>query len=332
MGFHPVKGDRRTSLELGQRRSRLLPRRTLPADRTLSFFSKILEKVVERLVLSSTNGIFQGVKDYRIARMAGFPLSAGSDMGRRRSELCHLFRECDRQSNCFFMKASNRNSREKGFSSQRKRDSSGTPTFRRFFLGKLRLFDSGPYEPEKGFRFNPHKALIDPYTRAIAGTIKWNDTLFGYTIGDEKEDLSLDERDSGPFIPKSIVIETEYDWEGDKLLRIPWNETIIYEMHVKGFTRAHPEVNKEKQGTYEGLASPKVIRYLKDLGVTAVELLPIHHHVDNKFLVDVGLSNYWGYNTIGYFAPDTSLLEFGKHGRTGSRVQEHGEESPQGRN
>ena len=172
----------------------------------------------------------------------------------------------------------------------------------------------GPYEPENGKRFNPDKALIDPYTKAIAGTIQWNDTLFGYMIGDDRKDLSFDDRDSGPFLPKSVVIETDYNWEDDKVLKIPWSETIIYEMHVRGFTKTHPDVPEEKRGTYAGLASPKVIRYLKDLGVTAVELLPIHHRVDNKFLVDAGLVNYWGYNTIGYFAPDPRYSSSGVMG------------------
>ncbi|MFI5421829.1 MAG: glycogen debranching protein GlgX, partial [Nitrososphaerales archaeon] len=177
----------------------------------------------------------------------------------------------------------------------------------------------GSYEPEKGLRFNPNKTLIDPYAKAIAGTIKWDDTFFAYKAGDEKEDLSFDDRDSGPFLPRSIVIETDYDWEQDKLLKTPWNETIIYELHVRGFTNTHPGVSEEKRGTYAGLASPKVIRYLKDLGVTAVELLPIHHHVDNKFLVDAGLVNYWGYNTVGYFAPDP---KYSSSGITGEQVIE----------
>ncbi|MDA4112073.1 MAG: glycogen debranching enzyme GlgX, partial [Thaumarchaeota archaeon] len=173
---------------------------------------------------------------------------------------------------------------------------------------------NGPYDPLRGLRFNPHKALIDPYAKAIAGTIKWDDSLFGYKVDDPSEDISFDERDSSAFLPKSIVVETEYNWEGDKLLRTPWNDTIIYEMHVKGFTKLHPEVNEDKRGTFAGLASPKVIRYLKDLGVSAVELLPIHQHVDNKFLVDFGLSNYWGYNTIGYFAPDCRYSSSGVMG------------------
>ena len=163
----------------------------------------------------------------------------------------------------------------------------------------------GPYEPEKGHRFNPHKVLLDPYAKAIRGNIQWNDALLGYKTGSEEDDLSFDERDSCAFIPKCGVIDPSFDWEGDCLLDIPWNETIIYEVHVKGFTAQHPEVEENMRGTYAGLASPVMIDYLKKLGITAVELLPVHHHVDDRFLVDKGLTNYWGYNTIGYFAPDS---------------------------
>lgn len=169
----------------------------------------------------------------------------------------------------------------------------------------------GPYEPENGHRFNPSKVLIDPYAKAIAGVIKWDDSLFGYTIGHEKEDLSKDERDSSPFIPKCVVVDNLFDWEGDRLLRIPWSETIIYEVHVKGFTATHPLVPEHKRGSYAGFATPPVIEYLKQLGVTAVELLPVHQHVNEKFLIDKGLSNYWGYSTIGYFAPDSRYCSSG---------------------
>ncbi|MCP4262623.1 MAG: glycogen debranching protein GlgX [Planctomycetes bacterium] len=162
----------------------------------------------------------------------------------------------------------------------------------------------GPHEPENGHRFNPSKVLLDPYAKTIAGTVHWDDALFGYRIGDPEEDLSFDERDSCPFMPKCVVTDTSFDWDGDRLLHTPWNETIIYEVHVKGFTALHPEVEEGKRGTYMGLVSPVVIDYLKTLGVTAVELLPIHHHVDERDLVDKGLTNYWGYNTIGFFAPD----------------------------
>lgn len=177
----------------------------------------------------------------------------------------------------------------------------------------------GPYEPMRGLRFNKNKALIDPYARAIGGTISWNNAMFGYKIGDPKQDLSFDATDSGFFLPKCIVVDESYDWEDDQLLKIPWNETIIYETHVKGLTHMDPSVPAEKRGTYSGLASDKVIHYLKDLGITAVELLPIHHHVDNKRLVDAGLKNYWGYNTIGFFAPDS---RYSSSGVMGGQVKE----------
>lgn len=186
--------------------------------------------------------------------------------------------------------------------------------------GQLYAFSvDGPYEPERGLRFNKHKALIDPYAKAIAGSIRWDDSMFGYVYGEQKNDVSFDTRDSSSFLPKCVVIDTDYDWEGDQLLRIPWNETIIYETHVKGITNLNPNVPDEKRGTYSGLASNHVIRYLKELGITAVELLPIHHHVDNKRLVDGGLKNYWGYNTIGYFAPDS---RYSSTGAMGQQVKE----------
>lgn len=177
----------------------------------------------------------------------------------------------------------------------------------------------GKYDPKSGMRFNKNKALIDPYARAIGGTISWNNAMFGYAVGDPAEDLSFDSTDSGPFLPKCIVIDESYDWEGDQFLRIPWNETVIYETHVKGMTILDQEIPQGIRGTYSGLAHGKVIRYLKDLGVSAIELLPIHHHVDNKRLVDIGLKNYWGYNTIGFFAPDS---RYSSSGSMGEQVRE----------
>ncbi|HEX8750136.1 MAG TPA: glycogen debranching protein GlgX [Nitrospira sp.] len=163
----------------------------------------------------------------------------------------------------------------------------------------------GLYEPESGHRFNPAKVLNDPYTKAIAGTIDWSDALFGYRIGDPKADLSLDDRDNTSSIPKSVVIDQAFTWGGDELLRTPWDRTIIYELHVHGFTARHPDIPKELRGTYAGLATPAVIEHLQHIGVTAVELLPVHHFIRDKHLVDRGLTNYWGYNSIGFFAPDT---------------------------
>ncbi len=162
----------------------------------------------------------------------------------------------------------------------------------------------GPFEPEAGHRFNPAKLLIDPYAKAIAGSIQWSDAMFGYPIGDPQADLVLDTRDNAGNVPKSVVVDQAFTWGGDQQLRIPWEKTIIYEVHVKGFTARHPEVPDFLRGSYSGLATPAVIDHLLSLGVTAVELLPVQHFVSDKHLVDRGLTNYWGYNSIGFFAPD----------------------------
>lgn len=177
----------------------------------------------------------------------------------------------------------------------------------------------GPYDPLNGLRFNPAKILIDPYARALAGDIAWDDSLFGYTIGAEDEDLSCDGRDSCAHIPKCVVVDPVYDWEGDRLLRTPWNRTIIYELHVKGFTRRHPEVPPELRGTYAGLASPPALEYIRSLGITAVELMPVAQFVSDRLLEEPGLSNYWGYNSIAYFAPDA---RYASRGILGEQVTE----------
>ncbi len=162
----------------------------------------------------------------------------------------------------------------------------------------------GPYEPGNGHRFNPAKLLLDPYGKSIDGLIHWSDDLFGYRIGDPNVDLSKDERNSAAGVPKSVVIDSAYDWEGDRPLGIPWHETVIYEAHVKGFTQRHPGVPPELRGTYAGLASDAAVAHLRSLGVTAIELLPVHHFVSDRALRDRGLENYWGYNSIGFFSPD----------------------------
>jgi len=177
----------------------------------------------------------------------------------------------------------------------------------------------GPYEPGNGHRFNPSKLLIDPYAKAIAGTIEWNDALFGYEIGHPDADISFNEVDSAPFIPKSVVIDNAFDWEGDKPLDIPYHKSIIYETHVKGFTQLHPEMPEHLRGTYAGMAYPAVVEYLKQLGITAVELMPVHQFVSDRHLKERGLSNYWGYNTIGFFAPDA---RYSSSGVEGSQVNE----------
>ncbi|HET7439338.1 MAG TPA: glycogen debranching protein GlgX, partial [Nitrospira sp.] len=162
----------------------------------------------------------------------------------------------------------------------------------------------GLYEPEAGHRFNPAKVLYDPYAKAIAGSVDWSEALFGYRIGDPKADLSLDDRDNAGSIPKCVVVDQAFTWGGDQLLRTPWDRTVIYELHVHGFTARHPDVPTNLRGTYAGLATPAVIEHLQHIGVTAVELLPVHHFIRDKHLIDRGLTNYWGYNSIGFFAPD----------------------------
>ena len=174
----------------------------------------------------------------------------------------------------------------------------------------------GPWAPEQGMRFNPAKLLIDPYAKAIDGAVDWHaaNTL-PYPPGDgEDPDLQIDEQDDAAAIPASVVIDPGFDWEGDRPLHRRWSSTVIYETHVKGFTMRHPDVPEELRGTYAGLGSEPAIEYLRDLGVTAVELLPVHHIADESFLVDKGLSNYWGYSSIGYFAPHAGYSSAGTRG------------------
>ncbi|HLW34089.1 MAG TPA: glycogen debranching protein GlgX [Chthoniobacterales bacterium] len=161
----------------------------------------------------------------------------------------------------------------------------------------------GPYDPAHGLRFNDSKLLLDPYAKSIAGRIKWSDEMFSYIVGDPNEDLSRDSRDNAWAMQKSVVIDDGFDWGSDKKPETPFSESVIYEVHVKGFTNLWQEIPEKLRGTYAGLANEKAIRYLKDLGVTAVELLPVHTHLNDKILFDRGLTNYWGYNSIGFFAP-----------------------------
>ncbi len=160
----------------------------------------------------------------------------------------------------------------------------------------------GPYEPEQGHRFNPKKIVLDPYAKAIGRVLKWDDSVFGYKIGDAKEDLAFDERDSAAFAPLAKVIDTAFTWGDDRPPRTPWHKTLIYELHVRGFTMRHPEVPENLRGTYAGLGNEAVIRHLQSLGITAVELMPVHHHLNDRHLLDKKLTNYWGYNTLSYFA------------------------------
>ena len=173
----------------------------------------------------------------------------------------------------------------------------------------------GPYDPPQGHRFNPAKLLIDPYAKAIAGTVQWSDgRMFGYRLGDPEADLSIDDRDNAAYVPKSVVIDPAFTWGNDQPMRTAWDETVIYEVHVKGITARHPEVPEHLRGTYLGLTSPAVLEHFKTLGVTAVELLPVHQFVTDRHLHERGLSNYWGYNSIGFFAPEIHYASAPKRG------------------
>jgi glycogen operon protein len=162
----------------------------------------------------------------------------------------------------------------------------------------------GPYDPNNGNRFNPAKLLIDPYAKAITGSITWSNALFAFKVGGPAEDLEPDPDNSAGGVPKCVVIDPAFTWEDDRPLRIPWNRTIIYECHVRGMTKLHPEVAENLRGTYIGLCSDPMIEYFLALGITAVELLPVHQFVVDRHLAERGLTNYWGYNSIGFFAPD----------------------------
>jgi isoamylase len=163
----------------------------------------------------------------------------------------------------------------------------------------------GPYAPAAGHRFNPNKLLLDPYARAHLGALIWDPAIFGYTVGADAGDLTFDQRDSAPFVPKCVVIDPDFDWQGERQRRpVPWNRTIVYETHVRGYTKMHPGVDPHQRGTFAGLGTATVIDYIKALGVTSVELLPVQTFFDDMHLAARGASNYWGYNSIGFFAPD----------------------------
>jgi len=166
----------------------------------------------------------------------------------------------------------------------------------------------GPYDPEAGHRFNPNKLLIDPYAKQLVGELIWDDALYGYTIGHEDDDLSFDERDSAPFMPRCRVIDPAFTWGRSSEIRVPWSDTVIYETHVRGYTMRHPDVPKALRGTFSGLAVPEVIEYLGDLGISSLELMPIHAFADDRHLQEKGLHNYWGYNTLAFFAPHPNYM------------------------
>lgn len=167
----------------------------------------------------------------------------------------------------------------------------------------------GPYQPDQGQRFNPAKLVLDPYARQLTGDLVWDDALYGYPVGGS--DLDCDSRDSAPFMPKAVVVDPAFDWDADSALVTPWEQTVLYEAHVKGLTMRHPDVALADRGTFAGLATPQVIGHLKSLGITAIELLPVHAFAQDSHLLEKGLSNYWGYNTLSFFAPHRPYLKTG---------------------
>jgi glycogen operon protein len=177
----------------------------------------------------------------------------------------------------------------------------------------------GPYDPDAGHRFNPHKIVLDPYAKAIGRPVRWDDSMFGYTVGAHDDDRSFDTRDNASFAPLAAVIDPAFTWGDDRPPRTPWHKTVIYEMHVKGFTKLQPRVPERLRGTYEALTTEAALEHLIRLGVTAVELMPVHHHAYERDLVDRGLSNYWGYNTLSFFAPD---LRYSASGAPAESVHE----------
>ena len=174
----------------------------------------------------------------------------------------------------------------------------------------------GPNDPNAGHRCNPRKLLLDPYARAIEGAVKWDEAVFPYRFDDPD---AVSTWDSAPFVPRSVVVNPFFEWDGDQLLRTPWSDTVIYEAHVKGATMRHPDIERELQGTYAGVSHPAFVEHLTALGVTAIELQPVHQFVHDKHLVDQGLRNYWGYNSIGFFAPHN---EYDHRGERGEQVQD----------
>ena len=170
----------------------------------------------------------------------------------------------------------------------------------------------GPYEPEAGHRFNPNKLLIDPYAKQLVGKLQWSEALFGYTIGNPDGDLSFDERDSAPFVPKCKVIDPAFTWGEQPSPRIPWDSTVIYEAHLRGLSMRHPAVPDSHRGTCAALTNPQLLGYLRELGISSLELLPVHAFVNDQHLLEKGMNNYWGYNSIGFFAPHPAYLASGK--------------------
>ena len=174
----------------------------------------------------------------------------------------------------------------------------------------------GPYDPSDGHRFNRSKIVLDPYTKQVGRTVRWSDEAFGYEVGHPKRDLQRDDRDNAAFAPLGMVVDPAFTWGNDRAPSIPWHDTVIYEVHVRGFTKRHPDVPPDLRGTYLGLGSEPAIQHLTELGVTAVELMPVHHHTHEKALIDRGLTNYWGYNSLAFLAPDIRYATAPEHAVT----------------
>ena len=169
----------------------------------------------------------------------------------------------------------------------------------------------GPYAPEQGHRFNHHKLLLDPYARALAGSLHWSDALYGFRQHSTRGDLSFDRRDSAPAMPKGVVTDDSFNWGDDRPPAVPWSDTVIYEAHVRGLTMLRNDIRPSERGTFAGLAHPAMIDHLRRLGITAIELMPVHAFLQDRALQQRGLRNYWGYNTLGFFAPEPSYLSDG---------------------
>jgi len=165
----------------------------------------------------------------------------------------------------------------------------------------------GPYEPAAGQRFNPNKVVMDPYAKSVARTVRWADEMFGYEVGHPDADLSFDPRDNAPYAPLAAVVDPAFTWGDDRAPRTPWHNTVIYELHVRGFSKLNPDIPEQLRGTYEALTTEPALEHFKRLGVTAIELMPVHHHSRDRHLEQQGLTNYWGYNSVGYFAPERRL-------------------------
>ncbi len=166
----------------------------------------------------------------------------------------------------------------------------------------------GPYQPHQGHRFNPHKLLLDPYAKKLVGQWRWSYALFGYRVHSNRLDLSMDRRDSAPATPKCVVTDDAFDWSRDTRPNTPWGETVIYETHVRGTSMLRSDIRQHERGSFAALSSPWFIEHLHKLGVTAVEFLPVHAFLNDRFLIERGLKNYWGYNTAAFFAPEPSYL------------------------